>query len=174
MRIAVVSDSHDHLENLARVLERIRAAEPDALIHCGDFCAPFVLPELDRLQVPVHGVFGNVDGDRFTMARLASDELRNVTLHGEWAEVEFDGFKVAMNHYPRLAEGLAATGRYDLVAYGHTHEAERRRVGETWLLNPGEILGRKGPPGYALVDTEGAPPELHTLDAAYDSDSDGA
>ncbi|MFW5904868.1 MAG: metallophosphoesterase [bacterium] len=154
MKIAVISDSHDHLENLRRVLARVRREGAEAVIHCGDYCAPFVLHELETLAVPVHGVFGNVDGDRHLMTRIALTELEHVELHGEMAELELGGWRIGANHYPQLAEGLAASGRFDLVAYGHTHEADKRKVGECWLLNPGEIMGRKGSVGFAMVDTE--------------------
>jgi uncharacterized protein len=154
VKIGVISDSHDHLENLGRVLDRLRADGVETVLHCGDFCAPFILYELEGMGVPVHGVFGNVDGDRHLMTRIALRELGNVELHGETAEIQVGGIRIAMNHFPSLAEGLAHTGRFDLVAYGHTHDADLRRVGQCVLLNPGEVMGRKGAPGWAVVDTE--------------------
>jgi uncharacterized protein len=160
MKIALISDSHDHLENLKRVLDRVQSEGAEAVIHCGDFCAPFMLYELDRLGVPVHGVFGNVDGDRHLMTRIALTELENVELHGEVAELELGGWRIAANHYPVLAEGLATSGRFELVGYGHTHQADRRRVGDCWLVNPGEIMGRREPIGFAMVDTEAGTVEL--------------
>lgn len=163
MKIGIVSDSHDHLENLRRVIERLREEGVEAVIHCGDFCAPFVLHELDALGVPVHGVFGNVDGDRHLMTRFALTELEHVELYGEVAEIELGGWRIGVNHYPVLAEGLASTGRFDLVAYGHSHEAESRRVGECRLVNPGEIMGRKGTVGYAVVDTVADEVRLETV-----------
>lgn len=163
MKIAILSDSHDHLENLEKVLERVREEGAEAVLHCGDFCAPFILHELDALGVPVHGVFGNVDGDRHLMTRIALTELDHVELHGEVAEIELGGWRIGANHYPVLAEGLAASGRFDLVAYGHTHVAERRKVGDCWLVNPGEIMGRKGSVGFALADTEKGTVELVSL-----------
>jgi uncharacterized protein len=159
VKIGVISDSHDHMENLRRVLDGLRSDGVEAILHCGDFCAPFILYELEEVGVPVHCVFGNVDGDRHLMTRIALTELENVQLHGETAEVEVGGLRIAMNHFPSLAEGLAHTGRFDLVAYGHTHEADVRWVGPCVLLNPGEIMGRKGTPGWAVVDVERLDPE---------------
>ena len=155
MKLAVISDSHDHLENLGRVLYDVRAQGAEAVIHCGDYCAPFILHELEGLGVPVHGVFGTVDGDRHLMTRIALTELEHVTLHGETAELELGGVRIAANHFPSLAEGLAYTGRFDLVVHGHTHEAALGTVGGCVLLNPGEIMGRLGTVGWALVDTAG-------------------
>jgi uncharacterized protein len=159
LKIGVISDSHDHLENLRRVLDGLRADGVETVLHCGDYCAPFILYELEEMGVPVHGVFGNVDGDRHLMTRIALRELRMVELHGETAELEVGGIRIAMNHFPSLAEGLAHTGRFDLAVYGHTHEADLRRVGECVLLNPGEVMGRMGRPGWAVVDTEALGPD---------------
>lgn len=154
MKIGIISDSHDHLDNLRRVLGALGEEGVEAALHCGDYCAPFILHDLEGLGVPVHGVFGNVDGDRHLMTRIADRDLEHVHLHGETAELELGGLRIGANHYPALAEGLAHTGRFDLVAYGHTHEAELRRVGDCLLVNPGEIMGRKGNVGYAVVDAE--------------------
>jgi len=69
------------------------------------------------------------------------------------AEIELDGLKIAMNHYPKIARGLAASGRYDLVCYGHDHTAYEEWLGETLLLNPGEIMGLNGRSTLAILDT---------------------
>lgn len=163
MKIGIISDSHDHMRNLRRVIGRLKEEGVEAVVHCGDFCAPFVLKELDRLGVPVHGVFGNVDGDRHLMTRMALTELDNIHLHGETAEIELGGWRIGANHYPALAEGLASTGRFDLVGYGHTHRAEARKVGDCHLVNPGEVMGRRGTIAYAIADTESGEVRLRTL-----------
>ena len=31
-----------------------------------------------------------------------------------------------------------ASGKYDLVIYGHTHKQDIRKVGDTLVINPGE------------------------------------
>ena len=70
---------------------------------------------------------------------------------------EFDagGFKIAYTHEFPVAQGLAATGKYDLVCFGHSHQHFKDRAGNTLLLNPGEVMGKDGDPGFCLVDTVG-------------------
>ena len=163
MKVGIVSDSHDHLSNLIAACQLLKEAEVEAVIHCGDFCAPFVLEELHGLGVPVHGVFGNVDGDPFRMERLARTRFTNVELHGELAELDLGGRSFAVTHYPTIADGLARSGKYDVVCYGHTHDAETHRQGSCLVVNPGEIMGRKGTPGFATLDTEALEVEFHVV-----------
>lgn len=153
MRIAVVSDIHDHIHNLRAVLERL--AEAELLLCPGDLCAPFIVDELaDGFDGPVHVVFGNNDGDTYRIAG-AADERESVTLHGEFGALspeEAGGARVALHHFPEVGRPLADGGGFDLVCFGHSHEWEAGREGETLYVNPGEVMGRLGPVTAALVD----------------------
>ncbi len=161
MRVAVLSDTHDHLEHLRRALRLVQGCE--VLLFCGDLCAPFTLREMAAAFAgPVHTVLGNNDGDVLFMTRIAQ-QAGNVTLHGEYAELEVAGRRIAMVHYPRLAEGLAALGDYDLVCYGHDHQARVEEVGTTLLLNPGEVMGWKGRSSCAVYDTATGKAEIVDL-----------
>lgn len=152
MHIAICSDIHDHLDRLARVLERAQGC--GALLFCGDFCAPFTLAELAAgFPGPIHAVLGNNDGDPLLLSRVA-DRAGHVTLHGDYAELELAGRRIALVHYPLLAEGLAALGQYDLTCHGHDHRPRLHEVGDTVLLNPGEVMGRYGRSTLGLYDTE--------------------
>jgi len=163
MLIGIISDSHDNIWNLSKVLERLKALKVEVLIHCGDFSAPFVLKDLDILGIPVHGVFGNVDADHFEMAKLSFTQLKNITLHGDTAELNLGNLKIAVNHYPKIAEALAQSGSYDVVIYGHTHIVDNRTIGKCILINPGEVMGRKGTVTFATLDTENRNVQIHKL-----------
>ncbi len=153
MKLAVMSDSHDNIWNMRRAVARIRSEGADVILHCGDFVAPFMLKELAAAGLPVHGVFGNNDGDQYQLTRMALTDFADIHLHGPVADLDLDGFRVAMAHYFMVARGLAATGEYDLVCFGHSHEQHLETVGRTILLNPGEIMGKEGPPTFCLVDS---------------------
>jgi len=154
MQVAVLSDIHDNIWKLEGVLERINGTGAEALIFCGDFCAPFTLKQIaDGFAGPVHCVFGNNDGDKWFLTRVAAG-ADNVTLHGELAELTLGGRSIAANHYPHIAHGLAASRRYDAVFFGHSHERHLAQVENTLLLNPGEVMGRFGSSTYAVYDTQ--------------------
>ena len=154
MILAIMSDTHDNLDHLMRALPRLQQA--DAVLHCGDLCSPFTLKRLAEGAAgkPVHLVWGNNDGDRRMLAAVAA-QTGNVTLHGEFADFDIRGFRIAMSHYPEVARAVAAAQQHDLVCYGHNHQACEARVGNTLLLNPGELAGvLTGRATCALLDTE--------------------
>lgn len=163
MLIAILSDSHDNIWNLARALEQVQAAGAEALIFCGDFCAPFTLTQIGQgFAGPVYAVLGNNDGDPRLLLQNAL-AVGNVTLHGQFAELTLDGQRVAVNHYPEIARPLAHSMQYDLVCYGHNHLPKIEWIGDTLLVNPGEVMGRFGSPTWALYDTRTRQCELHPL-----------
>jgi putative phosphoesterase len=150
MRIAILSDIHDNIWRLETLLAGLEA---DALIFCGDFCAPFTLAQIgEGFDGPVHVVFGNNDGDQLLLARVAS-RFPQVTLHGQFCELELDGRRVAVTHYPEIGKALARGGGYDLVCHGHSHERIIKKHAKTLRVNPGEVMGRLGLSTYALYDT---------------------
>ncbi|MCB9099213.1 MAG: metallophosphoesterase [Anaerolineales bacterium] len=164
MLIGVFSDIHDNLDNLQKALAVFKSRNVKSLIFCGDFCSPIpsrvVGGEFDG---DVHVVFGNGDGDRFAISNIAKTQYPNLKLHGEYAELEFDGVKVAVTHYPFYAQALARTGDYQAVFSGHTHEQTEERFGDCLWLNPGEVLGWKGSPTCAIYNTDTNSAEIIAL-----------
>lgn len=153
MKLGIMSDTHDNIWKLEEAISHL--SEAQAVLHCGDICSPFMIRRLgERLAgVPVHVVWGNNDGDPFLISRVAVD-FPSIQLHGLTARLEFDGRRVAVNHYPDIARDMAHAGRYDIVCYGHDHTAHEERMGDTLLVNPGEVLGLKGRSSLAVVETE--------------------
>jgi putative phosphoesterase len=171
MKLAVLSDIHDNVWALQRALDWINAPSRgiEEMILCGDLCSPFVLAMIKAgFSGPIHMVFGNNDGDAFRLTRQADERL---SIHGEIAELSWregrltagiakDGPRVAVNHFPVIAQGLVRSGRYDVVCYGHDHRAsivwyDRARSAyvdapsgaSVLALNPGALMGFNPAPG---------------------------
>ena len=154
MKIAVLSDIHDRLENLSLVLADETLGGCDALIFLGDFCAPFSLAQLaEGFDKPIHAVFGNNDGDQFLLSKIAAG-FNHVTLHGHFAELEFDSRKIAINHYPDISKRIAEGPTFDAVFSGHDHQRYIHQFDTTIWANPGEIMGRFGNPSFGVYDTQ--------------------
>ena len=153
MHIGVFSDVHDNIANLRKLLALYSDRRVKTLIFYGDFCSPIPVREMGAFEGEIHCVFGNGDGDRFTMSKIARTDSTNVILHGEWADLTFAGVRIAVTHYPFYARALARTGDYQAVFSGHTHEQHEERLGDCLWLNPGEVMGWKGRATCALYDT---------------------
>ena len=154
MLIGILSDIHDNLDNLRQALGIFKEREVKALVFCGDFCSPIPCRVMaGEFEGEVHCVFGNGDGDRFLMLTVANTQYPNLKLHGEYAELEFEGARLAVTHYPFYAKALARTGDYQAVFSGHTHQAGQERFGECLWLNPGDVMGWKGQGSCAIYDT---------------------
>ena len=165
MKIAILSDIHDNVWKLAAALKPAR--EADALICCGDLCSPVVVHQLGReFSGPIHIVFGNNDGDLF---RIANNARRHghIHLHGEIFCGEFDGKRLAANHYDSIARAIAASGEFDVVCYGHNHVYDVARIGRTLAINPGAIMG-------ATFAPEGSRTDVASTFVIYDTNLDEA
>lgn len=161
MRIAVVSDIHDHVWNLATALTFVAGC--DVLICCGDLCSPFVLDQLARgFAQPIFIVFGNNDADTYRITSKIS-KYPHVQLKGEFFEQEWGGRKVAVNHFDFIARYIAQSGKHDAVFFGHNHVFEITQYEKTLAANPGSIMGCQFDaaaqrtdvaPSFLIYDTE--------------------
>lgn len=152
MKLVILSDTHDNIWALDEAVEVISRGE--AVLHCGDLCSPFMIPRLAQAagSSPVHVVWGNNDGDK-RLLMVQAEKTDNVHIHGEFADLELGGLRVAVNHYPEVGRALASGNVYDLVCYGHDHTAHHEKVEQTDLLNPGEMMGLMGKRTLVVYDT---------------------
>ncbi|MFZ9969767.1 MAG: metallophosphoesterase [Bacteroidia bacterium] len=167
MQFAILSDVHDNLPQLEKALEQLLQRGIQELVFCGDFCAPFSARLMAQSGLNVHAVFGNNDGDRYQIARIA-EEYPRLRLYGEYIGdegqvLELGGQKFGVTHYPFYAKAMVKTGWYDAVFFGHSHQVHRQKFGPSLLLNPGEIAGLMGPSTYALYETELRSSEIISL-----------
>ena len=157
MKIAVLSDSHDHREHLAAAVEDAKSRGAEAILHCGDIVAPSTLHAAQPYGIPLHVIHGNNMGDTYNLARLANKPNSGITYYGQDATIELAGRKIFVVHYPHYARAMAATGDFDLVCNGHEHKARIDRVTasngkEVVWLDPGTVGGISAPATYILGD----------------------
>ena len=163
MKIGLMADTHDNLRMIERAVSVFEGEGVGAVLHAGDFIAPFALRALkEALGVDLYGVFGNNDGERTGLKALLGDRL--LPAPALW---ELGGWRVLLAHEltPEGARALAEGGALRLVAFGHTHEALVERLGETLIVNPGEAGGwLYGRPTVAVVDLRELKAEIRPLD----------
>lgn len=136
--IGIISDSHDNREALAAVVSLFNAVPCDLVIHAGDFVAPFAARELESLSCPVKAVFGNCDGEKEGLRRTISS-------FGEIREAPFcfsyNGLEFLVTHTQFSNRAYIASGKYDVLVYGHTHKPDISNRGKILIINPGETGG---------------------------------
>jgi putative phosphoesterase len=162
MQVGIVSDTHDNLD-VAQSAVELFSEHADAVIHCGDFVAPFSASLFDA-DFDLYAVRGNNDGE---------GALQNVVREfgvylGEMGELSFDGLTFAVYHgtsHP-VVDALVNCGKYDYVCHGHTHERAHESEGDTVRINPGGIATDPDE-GHAsaavLLDTDTGDVEFHDL-----------
>ena len=154
MIIAVMSDSHDHRKPLEAAVKRAAKEGAQALFHLGDLISPFMLSILKEFPGRIYLVIGNNDGDVLTVSRTIPQECPQVREYSHKLTVDIEEVRIAAMHYPDFARSIAGCGDFQIVLYGHTHKFDERRIGESLLLNPGELMGLSGESSFCLVDTQ--------------------
>lgn len=160
MKIGVVSDSHDRLPALERVLQLFAWERVEAVLHAGDFVAPFAAKLLaaDRVHAPVYCVYGNNDGERDGLKAILP-QVQDGPLR-----LELGGRTIVMHHALDWLKPAQKRGA-DVIITGHTHEVVVDRKGDKLVLNPGECCGWvTGRCTAAVLDLDTLDPRIVDID----------
>lgn len=154
MKIAIVSDIHDHTIRLLSALATAEDAGCERMIFLGDMVhATTFSVLLEEWKKPLDLVFGNNEYELEAFTALANS-APHAKLHGEYGVTECAGQLLFFCHMPGTARQALESGSFDAVFYGHTHCADWRQVGSALIANPGEVLGRQSQPSIGVYDTE--------------------
>lgn len=158
MRIGVVSDTHNHLANVARIVELMNGAGVAGVVHTGDITQAKTLHAFSRLRAPLVGVFGNNDLER-TSLDAACLEL-DLRFSDPPLRLDLAERRIAVVHDPlELGDELRATS--DVVLHGHTHRQVIERTSDGLVFNPGECAGHmKGYNAVGVLDLASLEPEI--------------
>lgn len=150
MRIGVVSDTHDNLRNVARIVELFNAAGVSRVIHTGDITQAKTLDVLARLDAPLLGVYGNNDLERDSLENAAA--RYDLHLVDPPLELHLDEREILVVHDPRELPADAFS-RSRLLLHGHTHRHREKRRSGSLAFNPGECAGHmKGHNAVGVVE----------------------
>ena len=145
MRIGIVSDTHNHLRNVERIVGLFNAARVDRVIHTGDITQAKTLNVFARLDAPLYGVFGNNDQEREAL----EDAIARHGFHfvDPPLRLAWHDRQIVVVHDP-LDLGPVLDG-HDLALHGHTHQRRIERTPSGLVFNPGECAGHLS--GYNAV-----------------------
>lgn len=140
-QIIVVSDSHKHNKTLNEIFE----AHPhiDTCIHCGDIQEDEKKLNIKNLYI----VKGNTDFNSFEKELTINIEGKKIYIchgHQHYVDDNLDLLKQYVHHHS-----------YDLVCFGHTHQAMFTFENGHYYLNPGSVSFPRGglflAPSYAII-----------------------
>ena len=148
MKIAILSDTHDHVENTKLAIKRALEKKASMFIHAGDLCSPFMIKLFKGLKL--HVVKGNNDADIFRIMNLLEE---NQTLHDELLTLEIDKVKLAVYHgtTDEITTALQKDN-YDILITGHTHQKLENFFKKTLHLNPGSVHGFENKGSFIILD----------------------
>jgi len=155
MLIGLMADTHDNIHLIDRAVERLNEEGVELVLHAGDYVSPFTVPHFKGLKARMIGVYGNNEAERALLRRRF--EEAGMELRGFFAEIRCRGIRIALlhGHETELLNSLIKSEAFDVVVHGHTHRAEVKRVGDTLVVNPGEVCGYlTGRCTIALLDAE--------------------
>jgi putative phosphoesterase len=152
MEIAVLSDTHDHIDHTRKALELCKERGVAEIIHLGDFCSPFMIPLFEGFQL--NAIFGNNDGDHYNIL----DKINGIggKHHDQLYDLETGDKRIACYHgtSEAITEALVRSRMFDAVLSGHTHTRLMERTNNTCHINPGSVRGFDETPSFGILDTE--------------------
>lgn len=129
-KILVLSDTHRNLSNTIQLIGRMK--DLSHIIHLGDLVSD--AEDLESMfSVPVSYVRGNCD---FLSAGTMSKQI--LEIKGNRIFITH-GHDYGVKYSDEQLRNLARQERYQVILFGHTHNAFLGYEGDTILMNPGSI-----------------------------------
>jgi putative phosphoesterase len=124
MKIGIISDTHDDIDNVRRAIDIFNKEEAQYVIHAGDYVFPGIVMEFKNLNAKLIGVLGNNDGEKGLLLKAFLEV--GGELKGELGELHIDDLKIGIYHgtSAEIKTQLIESGRYNIVVCGHTHRLE--------------------------------------------------
>ena len=160
MKIAIISDIHENVHNLALFFEEIQhrggGENIEKIIFLWDFINNGIAKLLANSPIPVYAIRGNNDGERVAITKTSLMEGSNLELWFDtFDSLTIDGRNIFITHYPMLAKPMARSGDFDAVFYGHDHKYNKETNNSCLIINPWEISAHKTTcASFAIYDTQ--------------------
>jgi putative phosphoesterase len=139
--VGILSDTHDNLPLIDEAVTQLNQYGVGTVLHAGDYISPFTITHFEPLKAKIIGVYGNNCAERSLLKKRFKDI--DGDLRGFFAEVSLEGVKIALlhGHDEELLNSSVNSCAYDVVVHGHTHQVKIQQVGNTLVINPGEVCG---------------------------------
>jgi len=141
MKIGIISDTHDNLENLTKAIQVLRAEGVTKVFHCGDVCGIDVIRALRGFEVWI--AQGNMD--RHSGTTPAIEKIVGPERMRWLQKPTLNGYAIAMLHgdNEEMLMDLIRSEHFAYVFHGHTHRRCDQTIGRTRVINPGALGGTR-------------------------------
>lgn len=153
MKLGIISDTHNNVDNAVIARDALINAQVDFVLHCGDITMPKIVKLFTDVKIAF--VTGNMDGNGEAVQKEI-DALPDASLSLTYTG-KFGGKRVAMchGHLEVQLVQFVRSGDFDYVFHGHSHIRRDERVGQTRIINPGALGGRKPQSrSFCILDLE--------------------
>mgnify|MGYP001208526132 FL=1 len=140
MLIGVVSDTHNNIKNIEKIIHLFNEEPVDLVIHTGDISKAETLRIFSELDAPLVGVFGNNDRIEEGLKEVCVEY--NFNFQEPPLSITLQGKKIVVFHEPDLIKDYIKEHKdIDLILHGHTHRYKEEKIDRTVYFNPGESAG---------------------------------
>lgn len=150
MKLAIISDTHDNIQNLEKFLSFCKKEKIKKIIHCGDICKIEIIKKLEELKGKVYFSLGNAD----LKEEIKNESFQDAKIFEDFGEIEIDNLRIAFCHKISLAKKISQEKKHDFIFYGHTHKPWIEKRGNSILVNPGNLSGIFYKSTFAILDTK--------------------
>jgi hypothetical protein len=157
MKVGIISDTHDRLDRIEKAVRIFNEKGVELLLHAGDFVSPFALKRFGGLRAKLIGVYGNNDGDKLLLRKVAVE--MGFEIYRSPYEFSIGNRRVLLMHEPLF---LSYLRDYTLVVYGHTHNLDIRE-GSPLFINPGDASGWLAKATLVVLDIDSMKPKVFNL-----------
>ena len=140
MIVGVVSDTHNNIKNIKKIIDLFNETQVELVIHTGDISKAETLKIFSELNAPLVGVYGNNDRIEEGLEEVCVEY--NFNFQEPPLAFKLEGKKIVVFHEPDLIkEYIMEHEDTDLVLHGHTHRYKEEKIEKTLYFNPGESAG---------------------------------
>lgn len=154
MLLGVVSDTHNNIKNIKKIIKIFNDENVEFVIHTGDICTAKTLEFFSELTAPFYGVYGN--NDRFEKGLKEICRSYNFFFQDPPFPISLNDRKIVIFHEPEpIDEFIQCNKDIDLILHGHTHRYREENLEDLVIFNPGESAGlMAGKNALGIVDLD--------------------
>ena len=155
MIIGVVSDTHNNLKNVEKIIEIFNHKRVELVIHTGDITQAKTLKLFNSLKCPLIGVWGNNDRSEVGLKEVCCD--LGFSFQEPPMLRKIRDKNIAIFHEPDPINSFIKSNEntIDMIIHGHTHRYRNETIDGIAFFNPGESAGIfEGKNSIGILDTE--------------------